>query len=381
MHVLFINARYHPEGIAGPAFTTQFLAEQLAAEGDQVSVVCRTERPGVHEEHIAGVSVVRIGLDATAQTASTVLSSVLAAHRPSLIHTVFPREFPLDAVARLAKESDLPIVHTLLAYFLLCPHGSLMRQGRRCKTQCDECHAATSAQRRFARQVDAVVGISRFVLDLHLDWGLFRDAPVRRVIHDGYQAPTGHASPSARTGAPLRLGFLGRIDPPKGLELLLEVVTGDLRDRAWTLMVGGRGESAYVNMLKQRFSDPRISFLGFVQPDHLLQQIDVLVIPSLFDEPFGRVLIEAYAHGVAVIASRRGGIPELVDEGRTGLLFDPADRGSLRDAIATLMDSPRHVAEMTELAAAKADREFSPAEILRQYRSVYEALLKGELRR
>ena len=63
MHVLFINARYAPERIAGPAFTTQYLATQLVREGDQATVFCRTERSGVIRDMHGGVTVVRIGLD------------------------------------------------------------------------------------------------------------------------------------------------------------------------------------------------------------------------------------------------------------------------------------------------------------------------------
>lgn len=374
MHVLFINARYRPEGVAGPAFTTQLLAEQLAAEGGQASVLCRSERTGMRQEVIAGVNVIRIGVDATASEVHALASPLLKRLRPNLIHTMFPREFSLPGLLDWARSHDLPIVHSLLAYFLLCPQGSLMRAGKRCLTQCDECRTATFAQRDFAAQVDAVVGISRHVLERHLQWGLFRDTPLRRVIHDGYQPPSA-VTPRAQATLPLRLGFLGRIDPLKGVELLLRTLTTGLADRQWTLLVGGRGELRYVAELQRRYADPRIRFLGFVEPAQLLAQIDVLAAPSLFDEPFGRVLIEAYAHGVAVVGSRRGGMPEVIEEGTTGFTFDPDDGATLVAAISALLDDPLHLAAMKSRAMAKAAGEFSPQEILCQYRAVYDAVL------
>src|SRR5207248_3171700 len=72
--------------------------------------------------------------------------------------------------------------------------------------------------------------------------------------------------------------------------------------------------------------DPRIRFHGFVTgpaKDRLLGSADVLLFPSLCWEVVGLVMLEAFAHGVPVIASRTGGIPEFVDEGRTGMLVEP----------------------------------------------------------
>jgi glycosyltransferase involved in cell wall biosynthesis len=150
-----------------------------------------------------------------------------------------------------------------------------------------------------------------------------------------------------------------------------------LANRNWTLVLGGRGEPAYEQGLRTLYTDPRIRFLGFVEPAELLSRIDVLVVPSLLQEPFGRVLIEAYGHGVAVIGSRRGGIPEVIEDGETGLIFEPKDPASLSRAIATLLDDPEKVADMKAGALARATSRFSPTEILRQYRSVYGAVTAG----
>jgi glycosyltransferase involved in cell wall biosynthesis len=373
MHVLFVNARYSPEGIAGPAFTTQFLAEQLVRENDRATVVCRTERTGIVENEVNGVRVLRVGLDVSAPSLLKSLATVLDADRPDVIHTLFPKGFPLDELAAMGKGRRIPIVHTLLAFFLLCPYGSLMRAGQRCQTQCPDCRAATRANRRFAAQIDAVAGISRFMLDLHCHWGLFQDTPIQRVIHDGYQAPALASAPQD-VDVPLRLGYLGRLDPLKGIDLLLHTLTTELGERAWTLALGGRGDPAHEKALRTRYGDSRICFLGFVEPTELLSRIDVLIVPSLWEEPFPRVLIEAYAHGVAVVGSKRGGIPEGIEPGRTGLVFDPDDQGGLARAIAMLLEDPRLVTDMKANARAIAATAYTPARILGQYRSIYDAV-------
>jgi glycosyltransferase involved in cell wall biosynthesis len=175
----------------------------------------------------------------------------------------------------------------------------------------------------------------------------------------------------------LRLGYLGRIDPLKGVDLLLRMLGGELAHRDWTLMLGGRGEPGYVEKLRTQYTDGRIRFLGFVPPADLLGDIDVLVVPSLWEEPFPRVLIEAHAHGVAVLGSNRGGLPEGIEPGQTGLIFDPDDQGALARAIAMLLDDPQLVADMKAKAMARAATAYTPANILSQYRSVYAAVSSG----
>ncbi len=370
MHVLYVNARYTPEGIAGPAFTTQFLAEQLVREGDRATVICRTERPGVFQEILDGVNLLRVGVRAPERQLLQILINALDYYRPDVIHTVFPRDLPLGRLASLAEERRIPIVHTLLAFQLLCARGSLMRDGKACRTQCADCREATGVQRYFAGRVSAVIGISKYMLDLHRRWGLFQDTPIRRVIHDAYEPP--HSiEPSPTMGSPLRLGYLGRLDPVKGIDLLLQTLTAELGERDWTLVLGGRGDPGYESTLKTHYVDPRIRFMGFVTPSDLLSQIDVLVVPSLWEEPLGRVWLEAYANAVPVIGSRRGGIPEGMDHGRTGLLFDPDKAGSLASALGTLMDDLPLVDRMKREARNKWAREFTPAVIARQYREVY----------
>ena len=374
MHVFFINARYTPERIAGPAFTTQYLAEQLVLEGDQATVFCRTKGSGVNRDAHDGVSVVRIGLDVSTSRLAQYLVDAVNFFRPDVIHTLFPREIPIELLSSLATQRRVPVLQTLLSFFLLCARGSMMRDGRMCNSQCVDCHAATAGQRDFAGRVAGVVGISRFMLDLHQRCGLFRSTPVQQVIHDAYEPPF-HEPAVPRKGDALRFGYLGRLVPQKGVELLLKTLTTQLADRDWSLVVAGKGDAGYETMLKHNYADPRIRFVGFVEPGEVLSQIDVLLVPSLWEEPLGRVWLEAYAHCVPVIASRRGGMPEGIEEGTTGFLFEPERPGELAGAIASVLDNPDSIEAMKTYAVEKWSREFTPEAILGQYREVYAAML------
>ena len=126
----------------------------------------------------------------------------------------------------------------------------------------------------------------------------------------------------AVAGQPLRIGFVGRLAPTKGLESLIDALLG-LGRRDWTLAIAGRGEQHYEAALKRRYESAQVRFLGFVDPGELYAGIDVLAVPSLWEEPLATVILEAYSYGVPVLAARRGGLPELVEHEKTGLVYEP----------------------------------------------------------
>lgn len=374
MHILYLNARYIPEGIAGPAHSTRFLAEQVVKEGHRATVFCRGSQPGITREEMAGVQVIRAGLDLPMLQAAGLFLKTLDQGRPDVIHSLFPREFPLNVLAQAAGKSGIPIVQTLLSFNLMCPH-SFVRDGRNCTEQCAECRRNTPVERGYCGQIAAAVGVSRYMLDLHERARLFSDTCLKRVIYEAYEPAKQVALVNKDQDDVLRLGFLGRLDPLKGIERLLEALAGpDLRGRSWHLKIAGTGAPAYENKLRTMFPDARIEFLGFVDPGELLSSIDVLVAPALWEEPLGRIVLEAYAHGVPVVASMRGGMAETVEHGRTGYQFDPGEPHGLAKIIGQCLDAPEALREMKPRALAKWRQEFTPQVIAAQYLEVYESV-------
>jgi glycosyltransferase involved in cell wall biosynthesis len=120
--------------------------------------------------------------------------------------------------------------------------------------------------------------------------------------------------------------------------------------------------------------------LGFIPPAELFAKIDVLVVPSLWHEPLGRIVFEAYAHGLPVIATDRGGISEIVSPGETGFLFDPdvpeSDERSLERTI-TAFKQHADTKVMRQHALAKA-KDFLPHVIVEQHEALYERVLKSK---
>lgn len=186
----------------------------------------------------------------------------------------------------------------------------MLSKNESCERQCTLCACLASHKRTASRQVDIAIGVSRFVLQKHLDNGFFAKASSTNVIGDCYlPEPSSTSNANARaSNDSVRLGMLGRISPEKGIELLIDELLADC-SLDWTLTIGGTGELGYVHSLTSRYADPRVRFVGHVDALAFLSDIDVLVVPSKSNEPFGRVIVEAYALGIPVVGANTGGIP------------------------------------------------------------------------
>ncbi len=163
--------------------------------------------------------------------------------------------------------------------------------------------------------------------------------------------------------APL-VGIVGRLDPHKGHEVLLQALA-KVPGPAHLVIIGGesfgealariRGHGERLRRLVAELDlGARVHFLGHrdLVPE-LVSQLDVVVVPSIALESAPRAIAEAQAAGRAVIASRIGGTPELIDPGTTGILVPPGDVAALGQALRQLLGDP---AERSRLAAAARDR-------------------------
>jgi glycosyltransferase involved in cell wall biosynthesis len=137
----------------------------------------------------------------------------------------------------------------------------------------------------------------------------------------------------------------------KGLDYLIEAVQMIPDTR---LVVVGNGS---------QITQPQVSYTGVLHDDKLVKRIQasrVLVLPSITDsESFGMVLLEAMACGVPAIGSDIGGIPTVIDNGKTGLLVPPCDVSGLAEAITSLLHKPDHADRLSKNAYQKVLQKFN----------------------
>jgi len=182
---------------------------------------------------------------------------------------------------------------------------------------------------------------------------------VIRVVPNGVDAASREV-PKRAVSDQLRVVFLGRVIPDKGPHVVIEAVRRLTRKDITLTIVGSSGFSAtdpltrYERRLRV-LADQRVTFLPFQVRSEALQilrECDVVVVPSLFPEPFGLVTLEAMAAGAVVIASDIGGLPEAV--GDAGFLFPPGDASVLAEVLEGLASSPQLMEKYRQLGYARA---------------------------
>jgi glycosyltransferase involved in cell wall biosynthesis len=164
------------------------------------------------------------------------------------------------------------------------------------------------------------------------------------------QPPAGH----------LRVGYVGRLIPHKGVDVLLRAVALDDRLSAVIFGAGPEAEALAATARTLGVAE-RVSFRGHVAEESIpdtYRQIDALAVPSLptpgWIEQFGRVVVEAQASGIPVVASASGALPDVV--GKDGLLVPPGDPSALHAALARLLDEPGLWERLAEAGPGAARR-------------------------
>ena len=300
---------------------------------------------------------------------------VLRDERVDLVHlnNIWPLVSP--SVIDACRDADVPVVMSMQDYKLTCPAGQHLREGKVCEKCMNgrEYWAAVHGCRN-GRVWSTAYSVRNVVNRLR---GPFHDGvtlylPCTRFVADhlvrgGYDAGKMHVLPDftdlpdvADADGPPRsggyVGYVGRISPEKGLDVLIEAA----RRTGLPVKIAG-SHAAMPELLRDL--PPGVEFVGKLSREELpafYRGARFNVVPSVWYECFGIVTAEAQGYGNPVIASRIGGLPEVVEDGVTGLLVEPGDAANLAAAMRRLWDDPALNRRMGEAARERAGREFTP---------------------
>jgi glycosyltransferase involved in cell wall biosynthesis len=393
--ICFVNTYYTPDDFGGAERSVRSLADEIVRLGHESSVICLGRER--QSERIGAVNVERLPIrnlyhplaadgrgaaskliwhtrEAVNRGMARDVGALLDHLRPDVLHTNNIAGFSGE-VWRAAARRGIPIVHTLRDYYLLCPNTAMFRHDTTCERRCMSCRVLAWPRMRASSAVGCVVGVSRFILTKHVSAGCFHGA-AQRVIANGYRNNTGKDTYAAE--GPVRFGYIGRLARSKGLSRLL----GTFRD--WTstgrraeLLIAGTGDERFVQELRKIAATAPVRFAGHMQPADFFASVHFTVVPSEWDEPFGRVVIESLAHGVPVLSSSSGGLPELIDEGHNGFLFGPTRPEELQRCLqrAAALRATDAYARMRRVCHELAGR-YSPERVARQYSETYNSLME-----
>ena len=362
------------------------------------------------------------------------IKALLERERPDVAH--FHNTFPLISPAAYyaCREAGVPVVQTLHNYRLLCPAATLQNDGR----VCEDClgrspwrgvlhgcyrgsRPATAAVAlmlsvhrwlgTWSKMVDCYIALTEFARRKFIEGGL----PAEKIVVEPnfvYPDPmkggqesevrsqesavriqllaiVNHQSPITNHQFPDYALFVGRLSEEKGVRTL--VAAWQRLGSGIPLRVVGDGPlraelEAQVSRLglsrvwRGKPAATSISFHGRLTPDHVtpvMKRARFLVFPSELYEGMPRTIIEAFACGVPVIASRLGAMQEIVEDGRTGLHFTPGDADDLAAKVEWAWTHPEQMETMGRAARAEYEAKYTAERNYQLLMSTYQRVIES----
>ena len=340
MRILLLNSLLEPYKVGGAELSVMKLANSLAANGHQVKLLTlehplrRTESQAVtngleilelrhypfslfkKNRFLPSNKVLWHILDSISLSHQSRIKKILNDFQPEVIHTNNLTGIG-TFIWREARRRRIPVVHTTRDFFLVCLRSTMFKKNENCLTQCGKCKFFRRKILKDSQLVSSAVGISSAILEEHLNIGYFVNSNFNRVIHNTPKKELISKSSTpliglSRDADGINFLFVGQLIPEKGIEFLINIFRqGPFENEK--LLIAGSGPSKFVKGLKLLAStNPNIIFLGRVNLDEINSKIDYLLVPSLWREPFGRVVFDAVNLDCKLIVSNAKGLVEAV---------------------------------------------------------------------
>lgn len=316
------------------------------------------------------------------------IRKLLSDHKPDIvhIHNLFP--FISPSILRECKKAGIPVVMTVHNYRLFCPTGLYMINGRICE-KCNDgeywcalrnCTGSLAKSIGYALR-NYVARKQRLYLDNVTMYAALTEFQRERLISKGFppdrivvipNMATIRKPPKKKSSGNF-VGFVGRVSQEKGIETLLLAAR-----KCPSIPFKAAGDYNRMPDVLTR-TPPNFQFLGKLRPEQVTDvytESRIVVLPSIWFEGFPMVLVEAMLHGNPVLCSYIGGLPKIVEDGVTGLLFKPGNADELAEKIRYLWDRPELCREMGEAGCRKALREYSPEKYYERLMAVYKKAIE-----
>ncbi len=311
------------------------------------------------------------------------------AHLHNIYHQLTPSIIPV------LKDAGVKVVLTLHDYKLICPSYLMLRRGNICN-KCNGKHFFNAAAyrcqdesfsksillsseaywhkvRKHYESVDCIISPSKFLSDLVQKARALHNKV--QVVHNGVSV-SDYCYSSCDNNYIL---YLGRLSEEKGIELLLdsytELFSSKRKDIPAEFAIKIVGTGNMMGAMKQQFKQAQ--FCGHLtgsELKRLIHECSFVVVPSRWYENFSMAVLESMACGKPIIASNIGGLPEQIEDGKTGFLFEPNNSKELMQKMLLLMQNAPLRSAMGKAAREKVEKEFSLEQHARKLLDVYREL-------
>lgn len=317
------------------------------------------------------LSKIRIARDTIwSRTTAHEIDKIIRDFKPDIIHS--HNTFPLisPSLYWTANKNNIPIVQTLHNFRLFCLQAMFLRDGVICE-DCigktpwrgilNKCYRNSVSQSSvlatllsshrlldtYNSKVTRYIALNNFCRDIFIKGGLSPELIMIKPNFTDIKAPL-----SEHAGNPL---FVGRLSPEKGIDILVKAVS---KTNNINVDIVGTGplETDLTNI-------QGINLHGWQEKDNineLMRNAAYLIMPSIWYETFGLVIIEAFANGLPVIASNIGAMAEIVEDGYTGLLFEHGSVTDLAKKILWAKDNPERMIAMGKNAKKVYELKYTP---------------------
>jgi glycosyltransferase involved in cell wall biosynthesis len=297
------------------------------------------------------------------------------------VHNFFPLLSP--GVYRVCREAGSAVVQTLHNYRPICANGQLFRDNHVCRLciqgspvwgvlhRCYRnsivgsaamAHMIVTHKRRhtWANYVDRFIALSEFGRKIFVDAGF----PEERIdVKPNFMEDPGEPLDVERKG----VLFVGRLSEEKGVEVLIKA------SMQHDIPVRVAGEGPQLKYLRS-LAHPNVAFLGHLSRQAILDEMRhsvAVIMPSRWYEGFPMAIVEAFACGTPVVASRLGALAEIVDHGVNGLLVPPGDPDNLGKCIKGLLTHPTLSRQLGYAARQSFVQRYTPKTNVSQIEAIY----------
>ncbi|KCZ70786.1 glycosyltransferase [Candidatus Methanoperedens nitroreducens] len=398
MKVCYISSFYPPLVFGGAEIYVQRISEKLVQQDHEVVVVTTNSKISVKPviEKRNGVKIYRIHpiniysiyntlskpdiikpiwymIDLLNIHSYIIIKNILMKEKPDIVHVHNFKgfSFAFDAV----KSHNLPLMFTMHDYFLECIKENLFRS---CYTICQSppllCRSYIELQRYLKdNKPDIVTAPCQFVIDKLKNDGFFEKTRTTKLP---LGIELGNNKKIEKEYEIIDILFAGRLNIYKGVHILINAFR-QIKYKNIHLHIVGEGKEME-ELKKIAEHNPDITFYGFVSENMLIElykKANIAVVPSIWYETFGIVIIESFKFSTPVIASNIGGFPELVENGYNGFLFEAGNTDELKKILENLIENPQELKRLND-NAFESVKKYSMEEHTKKLMRLYEELLK-----